>query len=189
MSKIGRKPIIIDGIQVEVKGQEVHYKGSRDTGVYLLPDELSAHLEDNKLFITAAKKEEQMARKHVRSINRIWGLHRALLAGKIRGAAQEFTKEIQIVGLGYKVVVFGKKLVFSLGYSHKIDFDLPKGVSVDIDRSGQKLTVKSTNKFLVGQVCSEIKSLRRPEPYKGTGIKLSTEEIRRKAGKTKASAA
>ncbi len=188
MSKIGRKPIITDDVQVEVKGQEVHYKGSCDTGVYLLPNELGAYLEDNKLFITA-KKEEQMARKRVRNINRIWGLHRALLAGKIRGAAQEFTKEIQIVGLGYKAIISGKKLVFSLGYSHKIDFDLPQGVSVDIDRSGQKLTVKSTNKFLVGQVCSEIKSLRRPEPYKGTGIKLSTEEIRRKAGKAKASAA
>ncbi len=188
MSKIGRKPIIVDGLQIDIKGSEVHYKGPKESGIYVLPRELSAHLEDNKLFIKATK-EKQMTRKQERGINRVWGLHRALLASNLLGAVREFTKEIQITGLGYKAVVSGKKLVFSLGFSHKIDFELPQGISVEVDKTGQKIIVKSSNKFLVGQVCSEIKFLRKSEPYKGTGIKLATEEIRRKAGKTKAASA
>lgn len=184
MSKIGRKPILTDGVQVDIKGQEIHYKGPKSSGVYALPNELTAQLEDNKLFIKV-KQTKNISRKQTRNINRIWGLHRALLAGKISGAAQEFVKNIVITGLGYKAVLSGKKVVFALGYSHKIDFELPPGVSLEIDKSGQKLAVKSSDKFLVGQICSKIKALRRSEPYKGTGIKLATEEIRRKSGKTK----
>jgi large subunit ribosomal protein L6 len=177
MSKIGRKSIDIENVAVEIKGQDVHYKGPNASGVHTLPDMLKAELNDKKLVLVPAKK--------TRDLNSMWGLHRALLANKIKGASQGFTKEIQIIGLGFKAALTGNKVVFNLGYSHKIDFDLPKDVTLDIDKSGQKLSFKSPNKELVGFVCSQVKALRRTEPYKGTGIKLATETILRKAGKTK----
>ncbi len=188
MSKIGRKSISLDGVHVEVSGNKINYKGPHAMGTYELPADLKAVIENNQLTIVPAKEYSSISKKLKRKINRIWGLHRALLSNEIKGAAQEFTKKIEIDGLGYKATKSGsgKKLEFSLGYSHKIDFDLPEAVSVEIDKSGKKLTVKSFDKFLMGKICSDIQSLRLPEPYKGTGIKLENQEIRRKAGKTKA---
>lgn len=183
MSKIGRIPIDLGNVQVEVDGQIVKYKGTKASGEHILPDELEAKVEGKTLKIIG-KISDSFSSKQLRNVNRIWGLNRALLSNKIAGSEKEFSQNVQIVGLGYKAAKSGKNLVFSLGFSHKIDFDLPETVTVDIDKSGQKLIVKSSNKFLVGQVCSEIKDLRPPEPYKGTGIKLADEVIRRKAGKS-----
>ena len=177
MSKIGRKPIDLENVAIEIKGQDVHYKGPNASGVYTIADMLKAEVNDNKLVLLPVKK--------TRDLNSMWGLHRALLANKIKGASQGFTKDIQIIGLGYKAALTGNKVVFNLGYSHKIDFVLPKDVTLDIDKSGQKLTFKSPDKELVGFVCSQVKAFRETEPYKGTGIKLSTETVLRKAGKTK----
>jgi large subunit ribosomal protein L6 len=183
MSKIGRKAIDIRGITVEINGQEIRYKGPKSSGLYVLPEEIQAHIADNKLILFAKDKE-----KISREINRVWGLHRALLANKIKGAATEFEKKLEINGLGFKAALSGKKLILTLGFSHKIDFDLPNNLTVEIDKLGQKLTLKSSDKDLVGQIASLIKSKRLPEPYKGTGIKLASEKLIRKAGKTKASA-
>lgn len=180
MSKIGRKSIDIGAVQVEIKGQEIHYKGKKNSGVHILPPNLTARLEGNKLFIEAKSDSED------RDVNRVWGLHRALLANALKGADTGFEKQIQINGLGFKGILTGNKIVFSLGYSHKIDFDIPKEISVEIDKTGQLITLKSFDKEMLGHICSSIKALRPPEPYKGTGIKLSTEVIARKAGKTKA---
>ena len=184
MSKIGRKPISLENVQVEVKGQEIHYKGKTISGVYVLPDILEAEVLEKKLLVKANNKKT----KESRDLNRIWGLHRALLFNALYGASKGFEKNIEINGLGYKAALSGNKVVFTLGYSHKIDFDLPKGVSLEIDKTGQKLTFKSADKELVGHICSLVRSLRPPEPYKGTGIKFATEVIARKAGKAKASA-
>ena len=187
MSNIGCKPINIQGLNVEVEGSGVRYKGPKGSGVYALPSELVAKIDGANLLITL----HDMAKKSNRSLKMVWGLHRALLASKLSGALQEFERKIQINGLGYKAVKSATGLVFSLGYSHKIDFELPKEVSVDIDKTGQNLTLKSSDKELVGHVCSQIRYLRPPEPYKGTGIRVGgdkgLEEIARKAGKTKAS--
>ncbi len=182
MSKIGRKAIDVNNVQVEVKGREIHYKGQKASGVYTLPADLIAQVEDKKLFIKPAKQS------HNRSINQEWGLNRALLANAIKGVDAGFEKQVQINGLGFKAALAGSKIVFSLGFSHKIDFDLPKEVTLEIDKTGQMLTFKSSNKELLGHVCSMVKALRPPEPYKGTGIKFATETIARKAGKTKAAA-
>jgi large subunit ribosomal protein L6 len=95
---------------------------------------------------------------------------------------------MKIVGLGFKGQLAGKKLTFTLGYTHKIDLDLPEGVSVEIDKTGQLLTFKSHDKFVLGNVCDKVRSFREPEPYKGTGVMRIDEVITRKAGKTKASA-
>ncbi|TET36621.1 50S ribosomal protein L6 [Candidatus Dependentiae bacterium] len=183
MSKIGRKAIDISGVAVEVKGQNVHYKGAKASGVYVLPEVLEVQIADDKLMMVPNKAVAQASK--VRDVNREWGLHRALLANAIAGSKKAFEKLVEITGLGYKAVQSGNKLVFTLGYSHKIDFELPKGVVIAIDRTGQKLTLSSTDREVLGLVCSKICALRRPEPYKGTGIKLSTDRIIRKASKGK----
>jgi large subunit ribosomal protein L6 len=183
MSKIGRKPIDIGTVQVEIKGQDVHYKGKKNAGAFNVPAELIATIENNKLYLKSSGKIE----KGQRELNRVWGLSRALLANQIKGADVAFEKEVQINGLGFKAAVSGQKIVFTLGYSHKIDFDLPKEVTLEVDKSGQKLLFKSSDKFMLGDVCSRVKALRLPEPYKGTGIRVANEVIARKAGKTKAS--
>ncbi len=185
MSKIGRKSIALEATKVEVKGQEVHYSGKKGSGVYLLPKELIAQVRETDLIIQP--NADVASKMRQREVNRIWGLHRALLANIIKGSQEEFESKLKITGLGYKAVITGKKVVFSLGYSHKKDFELPDDVSLEVDRSGQLLTVRSKDKMLVGQVCSKIKQLRMPEPYKGTGIQLTTEVIARKAGKAKSS--
>lgn len=179
MSKIGRKPISVTGLKVEVKEQEVHFSFSGDSCVYVLPKELSAKLsEDTKeLFV--------LLNEQTKDGNRLWGLHRALLANKIWGISKGFEKKLEINGLGYKAVASGSKIVFALGFSNKINFDLPAGVSLETDKSGQKLTLKSKDKDLLGEVCGKIRALRPPEPYKGAGIKYATETISRKVGKAK----
>lgn len=177
MSKIGRKAIDTGNTQVTIKDREVHYKGKKSEGVHVLPDLLNAELNEKKLFIKAARKTSDS--------NMLWGLHRALLANKIKGADSGFERQIRIVGLGFKAVPAGKNLQFSLGFSHKLDFELPTEVTVEIDKTGQLLTFKSADKPLLGLVCSKVRALRLPEPYKGTGIQYANEIIRRKAGKAK----
>jgi len=181
MSKIGRKPILITKAKVEVKNGLVSIEGPKAKFTHQLPEGIVAELKDGKLYVSMkdgkSKKE-----------NALWGLHRALLANKIKGAETGFEKKLKIVGLGYKAILSGRKMTFSLGYSHKIEYNLPDGVEVEVDKTGQKLTLKSADKFLLGSVCSTIKSFRRPEPYKGTGIMYEGEVILRKAGKAKAGA-
>lgn len=179
MSKIGRRPISLAGVNVTIKGNEVHYKGPRAAGIYVIPSDLQVAVKNDELLLTPNTES--------RELNRIWGMHRALISNEIKGAAEDFVKIVQINGLGYKAALSGAKIVFSLGYSHKIDFDLPTGVTLEVDKTGQKLIFKSADKGLLGHVCSQIRALRPPEPYKGTGIKFSTEVLVRKAGKTKSS--
>ena len=138
MSKIGRKPIDISGLTVDIQGNDISFKGKKMAGSYTLPDLLKAEIVDSQLLIKAVRKTSDT--------NRVWGLHRALLANQIIGAHAGFDKQIRIVGLGYKAVAQGAKLQFSLGYSHKIDFDLPAEVTVETDKVGQLLTCRSSNK-------------------------------------------
>jgi len=177
MSKIGRKPIKIDGVTLDIKGQEIHYKGPHASGVYILPEELVTEVVDNQLFVKPKEKS--------RNVNRVWGLHRALLAGKVEGSAKQFERQVKITGLGYKAIIKGRQVEFSLGYSHKINFDVPEGVTVEVDKSGQLVTVKSADKQAMGQVCGEFRLLRPTEPYKGTGVRVTTDIVIRKAGKAK----
>lgn len=146
---------------------------------------MKATVADNRLTLNL---NESVKSKHsLRGVSRIWGLNRALLFNMIHGAEKPFEKKLEINGLGFKAVAAGSKVTFTLGFSHKIDFNLPESVSIEIDKTGQKLVLKSTNKELLGLVCSKIRALREPEPYKGTGIKYAEEVIARKAGKTKSS--
>lgn len=180
MSKIGKKPIELENVQVEVKGQDVHYKGKSHSGVYHLPENFTAHVENKRLFIKPKEKREIKSN--------MWGLHRALINNALLGAAKEFERLVEINGLGFKCQMSGNVLTFSLGYAHKVTVTLPKEVKLTIDKTGQKLSFASFDKEKLGHVCSIVRALRAPEPYKGTGIKYAEEIIRKKAGKAKVAA-
>ncbi|MBN1549726.1 50S ribosomal protein L6 [Candidatus Babeliales bacterium] len=179
MSKIGRKPINIGDTAVEVKGQGVAYKGKHGTGSYVVPEEFEVALVSKALVV------KPRAKKISHKLNAAWGLHRALLANKIHGVSIPFEKKIQINGLGYKAALSGNKLILTLGFSHKIELDVPNGISCDIDKTGQNIVVRALDKEAVGAMCDTIRDCRPPEPYKGTGIKLADETIIRKTGKAK----
>jgi len=179
MSKIGRKPIPFETAKIEIKDNVVKVSG-RVNFVHELPAGISAAVHGNFLSLTVQEK--------TREISVLWGLHRALLANKVKGAETGFEQKIIIVGLGYKAQLAGKKMTLTLGYTHKIDYELPTEVTVDIDKTGQNLLFKSADKFLLGRVCDTMRSFRPPEPYKGTGIMKAGEVIIRKAGKTKSTA-
>lgn len=187
MSKIGRKPIDISKIQLTESGSKLILKNAGDTVVVEMPKILKIRTENKQLFLEPNFNLETSDHTAKRELKRTWGLYRALLNNHVQGLGKHFESELQINGLGFKAALTGRSLTFALGYSHKIDFPLPQGVTVDIDKTGQRLIVKSVNKEIVGKVCSDIKALRPTEPYKGTGIKLAREIILRKAGKTKAS--
>lgn len=176
MSKIGRKPIDIDNVEIKIVGNKIHYKGKLSSGIHELPDVITAKVDGNQLQLIMTEK----------SHSNLWGLHRALVANKITGANKLFEKKLQINGLGFKAESLSGKIKFSLGFSHKIEKVLPKDILMEIDKTGQQLMLKSFDKQLLGQFCADIRALRPPEPYKGTGIKYENEVIIRKAGKTKA---
>ena len=180
MSKIGRKPISLGDVQVQLQDRTVTYKGKKASGTHELPDFIMATVEDKSLKLDVPEKLRN------RDTNRFWGLHRALLANAIQGAEAGFSKQMQINGLGFKAALSGSKVVFTIGYTHKIDLVLPKDVTLEIDKTGQLLTFKSPDRRMLGEICDKVRSFRPPEPYKGTGIKYVTEVIVRKAGKTKA---
>ncbi len=178
MSKIGKRPIQITSAKVQIDANIVTIAGAKATFKHELPDGILAKVEGSELVVSAAKDN----RRH----RMFWGLHRALLANKVKGAETGFEQKLIIVGLGFKAQLAGSKMTFNLGYTHKIDYELPKEVSVEIDKTGQQLVFRSADKFILGNVCDAIRSFRPPEPYKGTGIMRDGEVIFRKAGKTKA---
>lgn len=178
MSKIGRKPLAISGLTVTIKGNDIHYKGKNHSGTYFLPSDFTARIENDKLFV------EPHANAKVEGCQ--WGMHRALLANALAGATHDFERKVEINGLGFKAQLAGDKITFSLGYTNKITLDLPKEVKLTIDKTGQKLSFTSFDKEKLGQICALVRSLRPPEPYKGTGIKYAEEIIKKKAGKAKA---
>ncbi|MBM3894056.1 50S ribosomal protein L6 [Candidatus Dependentiae bacterium] len=179
MSKIGRKPIIVSSAKVEVTGNVVTVKGAKATVSHELPQGFSLTINGNSLLLNVADRND-------REVKTLWGLHRALLANKIKGVESGFEQKVKIVGLGFKAMATGRQMTFSLGYSHKMEYELPASIAVEIDKTGQLLTFKGTDKELLGKVCDTVRSFRKPEPYKGTGIMLEGEVIIRKAGKTKA---
>ena len=181
MSKCGRKPILCGGVSVEVSNNNVIYKSKDISGSYFVPLHFIVKKEETKILIFPSDE----AKKSIKEINMLWGLHRSLLNNAISGAIKPFEKQIKIDGLGFKAQMQGNIIVFSLGFSHKIQYEVPKGVSIEIDKTGQNMTFKSSDKSLLGAVCASIRDFRVAEPYKGKGLRYSDENILRKAGKTK----
>lgn len=179
MSKIGRRPIPITSAKITIDGSLMTIAGAKISFKHELPVGVKANLEGKELLVSV---------EHVtRRSKMLWGLHRALIANKVKGVETGFEQKIIIVGLGFKAALSGKKLVLTLGYTHKIDYEMPDDVTVDIDKTGQNLVFRSADKFSLGNVCDAVRSFRPPEPYKGTGVMKEGEKIFRKAGKTKSS--
>jgi large subunit ribosomal protein L6 len=176
MSRIGRMPVVIPaGVTVEVKeGNVVTVKGAKGTLERALPTEMTIKVEDGAVVVTRPNDLKKMKSLH--------GLTRSLIQNMVTGVNEGYTKTLEVNGVGYKAAKAGNKLTLNLGYSHPVEMEDPEGVESKVD--GNKIIVTGINKEKVGQYAAEIRDKRRPEPYKGKGIKYSDEVIRRKVGKT-----
>ena len=176
MSRIGRLPVVVPvGVTVEVKENNyVVVKGSKGTLERNLPVEMDIKVEDGQVVVTRPNDLKKMKALH--------GLTRTLIHNMVVGVSEGYQKVLEVNGVGYRAQKQGKKLVLSLGYSHPVEMEDPEGLETTVD--GNKITVKGISKEKVGQYAAEIREKRRPEPYKGKGIKYADEVIRRKVGKT-----
>ena len=176
MSRIGRMPVAIPaGVTVEIaEGNVVTVKGSKGTLVRELPKEMDIKMEDGHVIVTRPNDLKKRKALH--------GLTRTLIHNMVVGVSEGYTKTLEVNGVGYKAAKQGKKLVLSLGYSHPVEMEDPEGLETTVD--GNKIIVKGISKEKVGQYAAEIREKRKPEPYKGKGIKYDDEVIRRKVGKT-----
>ena len=176
MSRIGRMPIAIPkGVDVRADQQSVRVKGPKGEISNRIPPGLTVAVEGGEVKIARSNDEPQQRAFH--------GLLRSLVANAVSGVTKGFSKDLEIVGVGYKAEVRGKAVVFSLGYSHPIEFPIPEGIAVALDAKAGKLTVSGADRQRVGQTAAEIRKLRIPDPYKAKGIKYADEVIRRKVGK------
>ncbi len=181
MSRIGKMPIPVpNGVQIKVADGVVHIKGPKgQLEVGLLPG-ITASVEDQTLNISRANEEAQTRSFH--------GLVRSLVANAATGVSEGWSKELEIVGIGYRAESKGSSVIFNLGYSHPIDFAVPPGIEIEVDAKANKVKVTGFDRQQVGQIAANIRALRPPEPYKGKGIRYANERIRTKAGKQGASA-
>ena len=176
MSRIGRLPVVIPaGVTVEVKENNyVVVKGSKGTLERNLPVEMDIKVEDGHVVVTRPNDLKRMKSLH--------GLTRTLIQNMVTGVNEGYQKVLEVNGVGYRAAKQGKKLVLSLGYSHPVEMEDPEGLETTVE--GNKIIVKGISKEKVGQYAAEIREKRKPEPYKGKGIKYADEVIRRKVGKT-----
>ena len=184
MSRIGKKPISIPkGVTVTIKDRELEVKGTKGVLKTPIPEGITFKQEEEAL--VAERVSDEMAALH--------GLARALANNAIKGVTEGFSQQMDVVGVGYKADVQGKKIVFSLGYSHPIEFSLPDGIEAKAERLTTKgsiqqyqttLTVSGIDKQKLGQVCAEMHKLRKPDAYKGKGVRYADVPLKLKPGKT-----
>ena len=176
MSRIGKKPVVIPAnVTVDIaEGNVVTVKGPKGTLTNTFHADMILSVEGNVLTVSRPSDEAQHRALH--------GLTRTLIANMVEGVEKGFSKELEVNGVGYRAEKKGNQLVMRLGYSHEVIMDEIPGISVAVD--GNKITVSGIDKQVVGQFAAEVRGKRPPEPYKGKGIKYSTEVIRRKVGKT-----
>ena len=176
MSRIGRKPIPMPaGVKYTVSGNNVLVEGPKGKVNALLPTGISLVQNDGQL--VAERQTDSQAAVH--------GLARALVFNAVEGVTNGWKKELDIVGIGYRVEMKGKNVVvFTLGYSHPIEFPLPTGIEVAIDPKQTHVTVSGIDRQKVGQVAADMRSLRKPDPYKNKGVRYTDEKLKKKVGKT-----
>jgi large subunit ribosomal protein L6 len=179
MSRIGKKSVIIpEGVYVDKKGEIICVKGKNaEISVYVLPN-ISVEIENNQI-IVKPKKNDKQTRSN-------WGTMRALIQNAVYGALDNFVKQLVIEGVGYRASIDGSDLILNIGYSHPVKFHVPDGVKISVDKD--VITVSGSSKEIVGSTTAKIRDFRKPEPYKGKGIRYSNEVVRRKAGKKAVSA-
>lgn len=177
MSRIGRMPVVIPaGVTVDIaEGNKVTVKGAKGTLVRELPVEMEIKIEDGHVVVTRPNDLKKMKSLH--------GLTRTLIHNMVVGVSEGYEKVLEVNGVGYRAQKQGKKLILSLGYSHPVEMEDPEGLESVLDGQN-KITIKGIDKQKVGQYAAEIREKRKPEPYKGKGIKYADEVIRRKVGKT-----
>ena len=176
MSRIGKRPVSIpSGVSAEIADGTLNVKGPKGTLPLRLRDEISYTLDGDAILVKPAN-DSKAARA-------FWGMQRTMVDNLVTGVTQGYTKVLEINGVGYRAEVKGKELVLSLGYSHQVNFPIPEGIAIEVEKM-TKLSVKGYDKEVVGQTAAKIRSFRGPEPYKGKGIKYANETILRKAGKT-----
>lgn len=179
MSRIGKAPITIpEGAEVKIDGNLVSVKGPKGELSENVDEALSVKIEDGVLTLERSTEEKDHKAKH--------GLYRALINNMIEGVTNGYKTQQELVGVGYRAIASGQKLQLTLGYSHNIVLELPVEIKVTAEAKKGKnpiITLESADKQLIGQVAAKIRSLRKPEPYKGKGIRFVGEHIRRKAGK------
>ncbi|MDO5723322.1 MAG: 50S ribosomal protein L6 [Flaviflexus sp.] len=175
MSRIGKQPVTIPaGVEVTIDGQTVTVKGPKGTLTQVIPAPIEVKQEDGAIVVTRPDDERENRSLH--------GLSRTLIYNNVVGVTEGYTKKLEIVGTGYRVLAKGSDLEFSLGYSHTILFKAPEGISFQVE-GPTKLSVNGIDKQQVGEVAATIRKLRKPEPYKGKGVRYAGEHVRRKAGK------
>ena len=176
MSRIGKTPIPVPpGVKVQLnEGNSVTVVGPKGTLTRSFHDQITIALEDGKLVVSRPSDSKQHKALH--------GMTRTLVANMVTGVTSGFKKDLEINGVGYRVAKVGENLVFQVGYSHPVLYNPPQGIQFAVDGT-TKLSVSGIDKYLVGEVAAQIRGIRKPEPYKGKGIKYASEVIRRKAGK------
>lgn len=181
MSRIGKQPINIPaGVEVKIDGGKISVKGPKGQLSEKLHPFVTVEKKDGQLLVAVADPEDKKQRS-------LWGLFQRLISNLVIGTTKGFSKQLEINGIGYKAAVLGGNLVLNLGYSHPVEFKIPKDLEIKAEKN--LITIAGADKQLVGQTAAQIRALRKPEPYKGKGIKYAGEVIRRKAGKTAAKAA
>lgn len=181
MSRVGKKPVVIPaGVTASVSGNTLTVKGPKGELSCVLHPHVTMSIADGQLGVTVSEPENKKDRA-------LWGLFRNLAQNMMDGVTVGFSKQLELNGVGYRVQLSGKKLVFEVGFSHPVEFALPDGIEAAVDKN--TITVKGADKQLLGETAARIRSIRPPEPYKGKGIKYADETIRRKAGKAVKAAA
>lgn len=176
MSRIGKKPIsIASGVKVTLDGQNITVEGPKGRLERIIHDQVEVKVEADQVLVTPRSEQQGSA---------LQGLSRSLIANMVDGVTKGFSKVLEINGVGYRAELKGSTLNLSLGYSHPVEYLLPQGITAEVDTKANRITVSGIDKEQVGIAAAKIRSFRKPEPYKGKGIKYADERIMRKAGKT-----
>lgn len=177
MSRVGKYPVALpQGVTAEIKGSQVAVKGKMGNLVLDIPKEVEVKVADGKVAVTM---REDTQRTRI-----LWGTTRNNINNMVKGVAEGFKIVLEIEGVGFRAALQGKDLVLQLGFSHEVKYHIPEGIAIKVDKQ-TVLTITGVDKQKVGQIAAEIRSFKKPEPYKGKGIKYQGEQIRRKEGKKK----
>lgn len=177
MSRVGQKPVALpSGVTAEIKGQAIAVKGKLGHLNFTVDSDVEVKLQDGKV-VLAPRHETRRARM-------IWATSRNLIANMVKGVSEGFKKVLDIEGVGFKAAVQGKVLVLNIGFSHEVRVDIPEGITIKAEKPTQ-LSITGIDSQRVGQIAAEIRAMKKPEPYKGKGIRYAGEVIQRKEGKKK----
>ncbi len=177
MSRIGKQPVALpDGVTASLSGQTIEVKGPKATKTFTATDDVTITIDDGQVTVEPRGKSKRARQQ--------WGMTRTIIANLVHGSSEPFKKELEIQGVGYRAQIQGNIVKLNLGLSHDVDFEVPEGVTVTAPKPTE-LVVEGYDKQLVGQVAANIRDWRRPEPYKGKGIRYKGEYIFQKEGKKK----